>query len=293
MALKIKVYMHPLSQPWALPHKAAMIKGMQRHGEKVEVVTEGQIAPGCDLTVTWGIRAAGAYDLHRQAGEDVLVLEHGYMGDRKKWTSTVFNGLNGDGEVEVPRTVSRERFDKHFSHLLRPWRDVLPEAPVVLIGQVPGDASLRRMENWEDWYHATAKRIKDEMGAAVVFRPHPVRPQALPSGLKVAATPQPLLEQLGGARLAVAFNSNALVESVLHGVPSVSFDRGGMAHDICLPGIMNTGHRLHFAAIEDAHADPTNRPDRMPWASRLAWCQWAVEEMASGEAWEVLRQRYA
>ena len=42
------------------------------------------------------------------------------------------------------------------------------------------------------------------------------------------------------------------------------------------------GHR-----ISDILALPY--PDRMPWASGLAWCQWTTKELSSGEAWEHLR----
>jgi hypothetical protein len=69
----------------------------------------------------------------------------------------------------------------------------------------------------------------------------------------------------------VTFNSNSAVDAVLAGVPAYVEDEGGMAFDVA----SHTVGEIH-------------RPDRAQWAHDLAYCQWTVDEMASGATWEHL-----
>jgi hypothetical protein len=74
-----------------------------------------------------------------------------------------------------------------------------------------------------------------------------------------------LAEDLARAAVCVTWNSNAGVEAVLAGVPTVSMCKGSMAYDV-------TGHVI---------GDMLRLP-REDWAARLAWCQWLPEEIATG-----------
>ena len=93
---------------------------------------------------------------------------------------------------------------------------------------------------------------------------------------RTAAYPQAtgsLADCLADARWVVTFNSNSGVDAVLAGVPTVAVDQGAMAWAV-------TGR------------DPTVQPptpDRSTWAAELAWCQWTLDEIKKGVAWDHLR----
>jgi hypothetical protein len=213
----------------------------------------------------WGWRRGRELRAH---GHDVLVIEHGYIGDRSEWLSLGWNGLNNRAtfaEIDDP-----SRFNTHFADYLQ------PENPngdyVLLIGQVDGDMSLQG-QGLQDWYVDMAFRAESYYGLPVRFRPHPVSVQrnqvAEVDGAEVLHGE--LDEAITGAAVVVTYNSNTGVESVLAGKQTIAFDKGSMARDV-------SGHDI----------GETSNGDRELWAHRLAWKQWRHDEIASGEAVEVI-----
>ena len=227
-----------------------------------------------DLLVLWGVRNRPAIEGQIRRGGEVCVLERGYLGDRFAWTSVSFGGgLNGRAEF---RGVSSdpERLERHFPGMLQPWTH--RDGYALLIGQVPGDMSLASVDgNLLGWYEAAWKAL-DARGYDVRFRPHPVAVQrsrklAAPAGIPTIGGT--LSEAVAGAAVVVTFNSNAGVEAVFAGTPTIAVDCGSMAWPV-------TAHALD--------AEP-ERPDRTAWAAELAWKQWRLDELASGECWERVR----
>lgn len=263
--MKATISARPLSHQrvWA----TAMAKGLERHGVQAQMVEDPCQVRGCDFAVCWGWRIG---ERLRQQGHEVLVLERGYVGDRFTWTSVAWNGLNGRGDFCLPETVDGRRAERHFGHLMKPWRH--DGRVVAIMGQVQGDASLQG-QNMTAWYRETAAGSARAYGLPVVFRPHPVadrRRLATPAGLMVERGP---LEALFERALAVVtYNSNSAVDAILAGVPAVATDAGSMALPVAGRAI---GER------------PT--PERAEWLARLAWCQWRVEELADGSAWDRMK----
>lgn len=254
-----------------LPHQRApaerMAAGLAKHGLAFEIVTQ-DARMHTDTVIVWGWRRA---QRHIIAGRNVLIMERGYIGDRFVWTSLAWNGLNGHGTFpEMDDGGSRWR--RHFEGMVKPWRKVADDDPIVLIGQVPGDASLIGRD-YPQWLRRTAHQLQVHR-RPVIYRPHPVAlnlqrdepPKGLPEHKGQLSD---LLERTAWV---VTLNSNTAVEAVLSGVPAVATDPGSMAW-------MVTGHDP---------ADPPPRPHRFTWAHRLAWCQWRPEELMNGEAWEAV-----
>lgn len=196
-------------------------------------------------------------------------MERAYLGNRFEWYSLAWNGLNGRGTFPALRDDPC-RFQKHFGDLLQPWRRD-EGAYALVVGQVPGDASLQGRDMGE-WYNSIAVQCADAYGKPVWFREHP---EAQRRGINrtvprtVGTLGGPLSAALDSAHICVTFNSNTAVESVLRGIPTVACDRGSMAHEVC-------GH------------GPAQRitPDRALWAARLAWKQWRLEEIAAGDPFD-------
>ena len=252
------------------PHQCewgeAFASGLRRHGHQAEI---NRRPTPCDLLVLWGVRRIPEMQAQKAAGGEVCILERGYLGDRFKWTSVSFGGgLNGRAEF---RGVSADptRFARHYGELMQPWRASGDYA--LLIGQVPGDMSLAAINgDLRPWYQATADKLKAE-GYEVRYRPHPLaaRRGPVPAPLGVPLSEGTLEDAMAGASLVVTYNSNTGVESVLAGVPTMAADIGSMAWPM-------TSH---------APEDEPVTPDRTAWAARLAWCQWSLDEMRSGECW--------
>lgn len=223
-------------------------------------------ADPCDLLVCWGVRRRADIARQRSLGGEVCILERGYLGDRQAWTSVSFGGgLNGRGEFRGDDGHA-SRFEDQFARLVSAWRE-RPGGYALIIGQVPGDMSIKGVD-MPGWYRGAAEQLL-AAGYEVRFRPHPLAGRFR----EIYAGSQPfggtLAEALSGAALCVTFNSNAGVESVLAGVPTLAMDRGSMAWDMA-------GHQVGEIVMQD----------RSDWARRLAWRQWSLDEFRSGECAE-------
>lgn len=244
--------------PHQLAHQSAMLDGLKAIG--IDAVPSLGAAPGIMHVACWGWREGKAL---RARGFEVLVMERGYLGDRFKWTSLGWNGLNGHATFpDVP--ASPDRFDALAT--LKPWKS--GGDYTLILGQVPGDASLQGrdlMPLYFEWAAVAAHAY----GLPVHFRAHP---KAIEKGHRqnpkgTIQSGGTLDEALAGASMAICFNSNSAVDAVLAGVPTLTMDNGSMAWDV-------TTHKIGDIA----------RPDRRDWANRLAWKQWTLEEIASGQA---------
>lgn len=244
-------------------HAHALKEGLTQLGVPCQLMMNS-LQMRVRMAACWGWRMGR---MIRGQGADVLVMERGYLGDRFSWTSLGWNGLNGYADFgNVPQDGGK-RFEKYHGHLMKPWKT--DGDYVLVIGQVPGDASLKG-QNMLPWYCKTAVQAGRNFNLPVVFRPHPM---AMRKGLRmnipsVRLHTGELSHALERAAVCVTFNSNTAVDAVLAGVPTVALDRGTMAYSIC-------SHDL---------GQPLVRPDRWRWASELAWKQWSIDEIRSGDA---------
>lgn len=243
-------------------HARAIEAGLRRHGIEVAYGQWNQPEPG-DFSVCWGIKQPELF----KAGP-VLVLERGHVGDRLAYASAGWDGLGRRGRYPSA-TDGGARWRARYGMLMEPWRREISTAYALLLGQVEGDAALYDLD-LPGWLQRTTKELVS-LGWEVRFRPHPLGPIAAPPGSRRITGR--LLDNLAGAGLCVTFNSTAAVEAVLSGIPVVSTDPGAMSWPV-------SGHDLH---------GPLVRPAREAWAWDLAWTQWTVEELASGEAWTHLQ----
>jgi hypothetical protein len=240
-------------------HAKAMQAGLARHGLLAKIVQNND-SEACDIAICWGWKRGQRI----LPGRPVLVMERGYVGDRFHWTSLGWNGLNGRADFRLPDEIDGRRWDRHFAHLMQDWRS--GGRSVVVMGQVIGDAALGNV-NFVHWINDTIAQLRDRTAMEVVFRPHP-----LGGRFRVNApiADGPLADVLAEAAAVVTWNSNSGVDAVLAGVPTVTMDQGSMAWPV-------TDHELT--------ATP-QRHERQSWAERLAWCQWTLDEIADGTAWE-------
>ena len=250
-------------------HGEAMRAGLARHGID-SVFTHGDTPiDAVDFHVTWSIKRPKIFRWRERTGRHVLVMERGYLPDRMVYSSIGWDGLNN--RAVFPAAPDGGRWERHFADHMKPWRRTGGKT-ALLCGQVPGDSALYGLD-LNRWAQSTADRLATD-GWDVIFRPHPLTLRQgtnwTPRGCLLAAGGS-LQDALDHADLCVTYNSNSGVEAVLHGTPTVTLDEGAMAWGV-------SAHDFHPVT-----------PDRTEWAHRLAWCQWTLEEIERGDAWEALR----
>ena len=205
----------------------------------------------------------------RSKNKAVIVLETGYLnrgdGENHHYAAG-WNGLNGRADfnnLDSPQ----DRADK-LGVELKPYTT---GEDILLCGQVPWDASVEHSDHIA-WLHETAKKLKRITKRTVVFRPHPLA--LLPPIDGCGYSTGPLEHELPFAHCVVTYNSNSGVDALIAGKPVYAADKGSMVWHSCMRDIHDVD-------------DPWN-PDRRQWLNDLAYCQWNLEEMKSGEAWRHL-----
>lgn len=249
----------------AIPIENAFAAGLAAHGITASF-GDVKHPQDSDLAVFWGHSWQAIIDHQKKNGAAYLTMECGFIGDRiRQWFSMGFNGLNGRANFRNAGSPP-DRLHRYHPHIIKPWRKRV--GYVLILGQVPGDQSVKGVDLYE-FYNAAAAAYRES--ASVVYRPHPNDPKnfILPGANQSSGT---LADALDGARLAITFNSNAGVLAALHGVPVVTIDQGAMAWPVA-------GHKLGGGG---------RVVDREGWAADLAYSQWSVQEIESGVAWQHL-----
>lgn len=244
-------------------HANAMAEGLRRHNQTVCITAPGKMHQG--TVICWGWEVG---EFYHNMGCQVLVMERGYIGDRNRWTSLGWNGLNGNAVHPECKYFHPTRF-KQFEHLLKPFKTGGEYA--LIIGQVSGDMSLRGVNIW-DWYDLMVREAA-RLPYPIMFRPHPVSIEYGERTTINGATTLKggLSDALEKAAVVITFNSNAATDSVLAGRPTIAMNRGSImwpivGHDLVIP--------LHASSFT------------LPYLECVSWCQWTIEEIASGDAWE-------
>lgn len=248
--------------PHQVSHQSLMAAGLKAHGIPVDMASCA--LPQNRFAACWGWRHGKSI---RESGAEVLVMERGYLGDRFRWTSLGWNGLNGNADF-CNKDCDDDRWIKHWRGNLRDWNERGDYA--LVIGQVPGDAALNGM----DPYYWAQQRVIEagKKYGRVLFRPHPLakRKQKL---VGAETTERTLQEDLNGASVVITFNSNTAVDAVMMGKPAIAYDKGSMA----------------YAVASHSIAEPLYMGDREDWGRKIAYAQWLPDEIESGKAFSHLK----
>lgn len=260
----------------------AFVKGMQYLGLKYRIYPLQNGYQPCDIAVTFGVakkktprgRAISRlltdhFEMHKNCSSKLgrhLVIERGFI-HRDRYFMVGWEGLNGRANYLNDQSPA-DRWEE-LGVSLSPWRET--GRHIVLCGQVPWDASVQHTDHAQ-WCRETVERLGTLTDRVIRFRPHPLQPDAIDvSNLPVQVSLEvSLQEDLQDAWAVVTFNSNAGVEATLAGVPAFVADEGGMGYSL-----LNKDLRL---------IESPCMPDRRQWLCDLAYTQWTLGEIASGQA---------
>lgn len=166
---------------------------------------------------------------------------------------------------------------------LKPYR--LHGSHLLIVGQNPGDASLRGADIFE-WMHRTAVEARGLTTRPIIVRPHPVTSQlmmrefearfsTLP-GIVIDYPPtRPVRSVLQDCWVLLAYSSSASIDALIEGVPCITSSPANMAWPVSDHSLESIEQPTLFA--------------REQWLADLAYAQWSPEEMQSGAPWRHLR----
>lgn len=248
------------ARPWAKEPALAMQEGLKKHGILVQITNTVKPA---DLTICWGMNEA------RKASGDYLLMERAYLGDRYRWISLGYNGLNGYGDF-CNKNSSSDRWEKYWK--MEDWSS---GEYILITTQIPGDNSIKGL-------NINYQKIADSLRfleKPIHLRTHPMRPQKWNvNGVVFADHTIPIEQAVKNAYAVVTVNSNSGVDAIMKGTPVLNYNDRSMVWDLA----MKKPEEL---------LNPST-PDRSQWGYDIAYAQWLPEEISNGEAWEHLKKKY-
>jgi hypothetical protein len=191
--------------------------------------------------------------------------------------------------------TNNEIDDTRFNQLGLSWPNWQnnPDGYILLMLQLPGDASLRGIDMYE-WCKFAIKQIRKVSDRPIRIRSHPLYKskenddfQKFVFELAMNSTSNIMFSQGSEISLAddlmhayctVGYSTGSSIDSILCGIPAVACDPGNFAYEVSTN---------FLDSIEDL-----KQPDQsviMPWLYKLAYSQWTLEEMANGQAWKHIK----
>lgn len=303
-----------------LPHQRAYLdafyRSLKKMSEDTELVEGGYQA--CDIAVVYGYpkpdsRSAWACRaVHAEHAGPVVVVESAFLGRmpyiEKSGIRTFIRRARGKRTLVDQHPYSRIGIngsfhdDADFCNLSSPpdrWHalsrslglELVPYrktgAHVLIVGQKPGDASLRGCDIIE-WMTTTVAEVRRHTDRPIVVRAHPAsRPEDFPKMKKAFGANQDIRldipptgtinDALRDCWAAVTYSSSSAINALLNGIPAISVLPASMAWPV-------TDHDLSKVENPTLH-------EREQWLYDLCYAQWSVEETARGMVWAQLKDR--
>jgi hypothetical protein len=270
-------------------------------GMKTDVncfITSSPTLVPCDIAIVMGSFKPNRTQPHHVLKQElidnnipIVYIESPLLGRSLDTTFPYFRvGLNGilpDEHCFDWKNKPSDRWEKIKSAMnlnVLPWRTTGEYISVVL--QLPNDSSLRGA-NITKWAAQAVNEIRHHSDMDIVIRPHPLRDRynfkhidksiATNNNVYIEDVNVPLKQHLEKCWCSVAYVSGMSVDSLLAGVPTIGCNSGSFVYDL--------SHDISTVT------NPP-KPDRAQWLNDLSYVQWSIPEMASGEAWNHIRNHY-
>lgn len=257
----------------------------------------------CDLAVifgSWKPREKGTHVTRgavASSAKNFFVIETPLlMRSTSKENSHWRVGLNGflRGDAVWPRvdpSLGQQRMTK-LGLAWQGWKNNR-NGHIVVALQLPGDASMRGIDV-NDWALRTVQNIRGYTDKHIVVRSHPLTSERgfeahaelarniLLSGIQNIrfsdGATKSWQEDLEDAYCTVTYTSGLAVDSIYQGIPTVACDPGNFAWRV------STTELQDIVDVRKVDERTVNE-----WLGNLAYCQWSLDEMRTGEAWQMLR----
>lgn len=247
------------------PHyrRNSFISGLSRLGYTVVPLTPVHACHPDDVVVVWNktARSTQAIQMARQGGAAVIVAENGYHGRDENSVqryALALDGHNGSGRWFAPDRSRLDALGVHFT----PFR--IPKNRRVLIAQQRGIGSPV-MRSPHDFDTRTAAAL-ERAGYETRIRRHP----------GTEAPEIALLDDLADCAALVVWSSNCATAALIAGVPTY----------YTAPAIITQGaaRPLEELLVDDFREfGVVTKP-----FSEMAWAQWTVDEIDTGEPFRLL-----
>lgn len=262
----------------------AFLRGVSAHGDFPmlrRLEPEPQVQTDADVAIMVGVKSKRLYDMHAREGVHLIMLDKGYIRRATSGALRAWEYWRAAVDAHHPtRYLERENypFDRleRLEVKFRPWR--WRGEHVLFAGSSAKYHDFYSLPDPTSYARKQIRRLSKLTTRPLVYRPKPSWKEAEPVEGATFQQGGSIVEALDNAWALVTHGSNAVWEAVLYGVPTIV-----LGDAVSKP--------ISSLALEDIENPRLALLDeRMQWAANLAYQQWTLPEMASGEAWATIRK---
>lgn len=268
----------------------AFVAGARKHGEdaaEVERPEGGEFSgdlPTCELACFVGVKSVRMFRQFWARGTHTAMFDKGYVreanGERVKGWKYWRVSLDGHHPTRYLEKMQMppDRWNK-LRLKMKPWHS---GKTVIFAGSSVKYHEFYELDHPTTFAEKYIKRLHKELTERrVIYRPKPSWDEATPIACSDFSFGKgtSIYELLPNAHCLITHGSNAVFEAVLEGVPCIV-----MGDAVAKP--------ISSTQIEEVEAPKLASDDeRVQWASNLAYCQWTLDELASGEGWSHIKDQ--
>lgn len=208
----------------------------------------------------------------KKTTQPLIIAERGFVnGDLTSsgYVSLCVDEIKRGGKFSNKK-MPPDRWNKLNTELM-PWKKTGDY--ILILGQPDFSGHLFPLKV-KNVFSNYINEIKKYTKTPIVYRSHPLETNVKKGDYYISKNKK-LCDDLANAKASFALTSNASVESVIGGVPLVCPDSRCMAYEMGVNSIKDI-ENLYF-------------PCRKQWAYNLAYTQWNLDEIRSGEGWRYVK----
>ena len=261
----------------------AFLEGVSEYGDYVELrelQPEVEVATGCDVAAMVGVKSRELYQANWRAGIHTLYFDKGYTrhstsGGVRSWEYWRVAVDAHHPTHHLPKLpTATDRLDQ-LELQLKPWRK--EGKHIVFAGSSQKYHDFYGLQDPTTYARKIVKRLHGLTEREVVYRPKPSWKEAVEINGTVFSRGGSITDVLQDAWVLVTHGSNACFEAVLYGIPCI------ILGDAVARPISSTA----LEEIENPRL--ATDEERRLWLAQLAYSQWTLPELASGDAWKHIR----
>lgn len=197
----------------------------------------------------------------QETGRDWYYIDLGYVGRSDHYH------LKFDGYYRVTKnnyqcngfgSYSSDRW-KELETELKPWRK---NGDHVVVCPLSYNFSIHRGMDHKQWLKDTVAEVAKHTDRKIIIKPK--------------SSDMTLKEALLDAHCIVGYDTNAMIDAVIAGIPAFNLGLSAVA-PVALQDLSRLENPIY--------------PDRKQWVANLAYNQWTLDEMKSGVCWEMLQNQ--
>lgn len=261
MDIKVACLVHP--GRWRAKTVAhAMAQGIRACGDEAVTAPIGSFVPGAKVAFAYGWRWHKKYTIYPH----YIYADLGFWDRGESYRLSV-DGWSPHNYVKAGLPADRLA---GMGQVVMPWNE---SGRDIIIAGSSRKSAVEHGFKYMEWETKAAQELQG-CGYPVLYRPKPKDEEGKPIA-GIGYDTRPIEDALQTARAVVTHHSNAAVSALMAGVP---------VH--CVTGAA--------AAFSVPLADIAKAPrleGREQFLADVAWLQWSIDEMRSGQAWRHLKER--